>query len=118
MPLLNWERRWNNLLSENAIEGNLSAVFTNEEVFPKLSILDVGSDRLRGHLHPAFANQGTKFGYLDTSGNELTSYFRYNNNDGDGDADGNGNETIVATPTMETSNPLPRPRGPNPTDKP
>ena len=66
------EQLW---ISENAIEGNLPAVFANEEVFPKLSILDVGSNRLRGRLHPAFANRGTKFGYLDTSGNELTSYF-------------------------------------------
>ena len=90
------EQLW---ISENAIEGNLPAVFANEEVFPKLSILDVGSNRLRGSLHPAFANRGTKFGYLDTSGNELTSYFRYN--------DGDGDETIVATPTMETSSPLP-----------
>ena len=96
------EQLW---ISENAIEGNLPAVFANEEAFPKLSILDVGSNRLRGSLHPAFANRGTKFGYLDTSGNELTSYFRYNNNDGDGEGD--GDETIVATPTKETSSPLP-----------
>mmetsp|Transcript_3042 Transcript_3042/g.4095 ORF Transcript_3042/g.4095 Transcript_3042/m.4095 type:complete len:390 (-) Transcript_3042:57-1226(-) len=70
------EQLW---ISENAITGNLPSIFANESVFPHLNIIDVGSNQLRGSLHPAFAKRATPFSYLDTSGNQLTSYYRYNN---------------------------------------
>mmetsp|Transcript_27295 Transcript_27295/g.56911 ORF Transcript_27295/g.56911 Transcript_27295/m.56911 type:complete len:397 (-) Transcript_27295:110-1300(-) len=86
------EQLW---ISENAITGNLPAIFADESVFPKLSILDVGSNRLKGSLHPAFMKRTTPFSLFDTSGNQLTSYYRYddsstngnNNHCGDGGAD-------------------------------
>lgn len=68
------EQLW---ISENAITGTLPPVFADSQVFPRLTILDVGSNQLRGSLHPAFSKRATPFNYLDTSGNQLTSYFRY-----------------------------------------
>jgi hypothetical protein len=65
------EQLW---LSENNLSGNLPAVLATD--FPKLSILDVGSNMLSGSLHPAFGAT-TQFSWFDTSGNELTSYYRY-----------------------------------------
>ena len=70
------EQLW---LSENKLSGNLPAALAYKEKFPKLSILDLGSNKLRGSLHPAFA-RATQFSWLEYSGNELTSYFRYSNN--------------------------------------
>jgi hypothetical protein len=71
------EQLW---LSENVLAGNLSSVLADKLKFPHLTILDVGSNRLRGSLHPLFA-KATQFSWFDTSGNELTSYYRYNRND-------------------------------------
>jgi hypothetical protein len=71
------EQLW---LSENALAGNLPSVLADKKRFPHLTILDVGSNRLRGSLHPLFA-KATHFSWFDTSGNELTSYFRYTSND-------------------------------------
>ena len=74
------EQLW---MSENVgLTGNLPSIFADESIFPNLSILDVGSNNLRGSLHPSFsAKRKTPFSWFDTSGNQLTSYFRYNNND-------------------------------------
>lgn len=94
------EQLW---ISENAITGNLPAVFANESVFPHLSILDVGSNQLRGSLHPAFAKRKTPFSYLDTSDNQLTSYYRYNSSDDDHGEDTNS----VVGDGGPTSSPLP-----------
>lgn len=69
------EQLW---LSENKLSGNLPAALVCKVNFPKLSILDLGSNKLRGSLHPAFA-RATHFSWLEYSGNELTSYFRYIN---------------------------------------
>ena len=73
------EQLW---MSENAgLTGNLPAIFADESIFPNLSILDVGSNNLRGSLHPSFsAKRKTPFSWFDTSGNQLTSYFRYSSN--------------------------------------
>jgi hypothetical protein len=96
------EQLW---LSENvAITGNLPSIFANSSVFPRLNILDVGSNQLRGSLHPAFAKQAADFSWFDTTGNQLTSYYRYisTNDDSDHDKD---NEVVDVGPT---SSPLPR----------
>jgi hypothetical protein len=83
------EQLW---LSENAaITGNLPSIFADASVFPRLNILDVGSNQLRGSLHPAFSKRATQFSWFDTTGNQLTSYYRYtststNYNDKDEDA--------------------------------
>jgi hypothetical protein len=78
------EQLW---LSENAaITGNLPSVFANGSLFPNLNILDVGSNQLRGSLHPAFAKRATQWSWFDITGNQLTSYYRYistNNHDED-----------------------------------
>ena len=73
------EQLW---MSENAgLTGNLPSIFADESIFPNLSILDVGSNNLRGSLHPSFsAKRKTPFSWFDTSGNQLTSYFRYSSN--------------------------------------
>ncbi len=63
------EQLW---LSENALTGTLPSVLADG--FPKLTILDVGSNTLRGALPPAFAVRA--FSWFDTSGNQLTSYAR------------------------------------------
>jgi hypothetical protein len=69
------EQLW---LSENGnITGNLPSCFADACVFPVLNILDVGSNQLRGSLHPAFAKRATQFSWFDTTGNQLTSYYRY-----------------------------------------
>jgi len=71
------EQLW---MSENTgLTGNLPSVFADESIFPNLSILDVGSNNLKGSLHPSFSAK--RFSWFDTSGNQLTSYFRYSNND-------------------------------------
>jgi hypothetical protein len=83
----NLEQLW---LSENtAITGNLPSIFADASVFPKLSVLDVMNNQLSGSLHPAFAKRATQLSCLETSGNQLTSYYRYssannNNHDEDG----------------------------------
>jgi hypothetical protein len=69
------EQLW---LSENAaITGNLPSVFADGSVFPKLNILDVGSNQLCGSLHPAFSKRAPPLSWFDTTGNQLTSYYRY-----------------------------------------
>jgi len=70
------EQLW---MSENAgLTGNLPSIFADESIFPNLTILDVGSNNLKGSLHPSFsAKRKTPFSWFDTSGNQLTSYFRY-----------------------------------------
>jgi hypothetical protein len=82
------EQLW---LSENAaITGNLPSMFADASVFPKLSVLDVMNNQLSGSLHPAFAKRATQLSCLETSGNQLTSYYRYtstNNHDEDGAVD-------------------------------
>ena len=70
------EQLW---LSENGLSGNLPSALADQAQFPALTILDVGSNQLRGSLHPAFA-RATHFSWCDLTGNELTSYFRYTNN--------------------------------------
>jgi hypothetical protein len=91
------EQLW---LSENAaITGNLPSIFADASVFPKLSVLDVMNNQLSGSLHPAFAKRATQLSCFETSGNQLTSYYRYtstNNHD--------ENEAVDAGPT---SSPLP-----------
>jgi hypothetical protein len=98
------EQLW---LSENtAITGNLPSIFADDSVFPQLDVLDVESNQLCGLLHPAFAKRATQLSCLDTTGNQLTSYYRYtssssiknDNNDHDGD------EVVDVGPT---SSPLP-----------
>jgi hypothetical protein len=90
------EQLW---LSENALAGNLPSVLADKKKFPNLTILDVGSNRLRGSLHPLFANANTHFSWFDTSGNQLTSYYRYDHTSNNTD-----NET---TPVhFSTSSPL------------
>jgi len=73
------EQLW---MSENAgLTGNLPSIFADESIFPNLTILDVGSNNLKGSLHPSFsAKRKTPFSWFDTSGNQLTSYFRYSDN--------------------------------------
>lgn len=71
------EQLW---LSENALTGNLPGVLADKLKFPHLNIIDVGSNQLRGSLHPTFA-EATQFSWFDTSGNELTHYYRYTSND-------------------------------------
>ena len=73
------EQLW---MSENAgLTGNLPSIFADESIFPNLSILDVGSNNLKGSLHPSFsAKRKRPFSWFDTSGNQLTSYFRYSSN--------------------------------------
>jgi hypothetical protein len=69
------EQLW---LSENtAITGNLPSIFADASVFPVLSVLDVMNNQLNGSLHPAFAKRATELSCLDTTGNQLTSYYRY-----------------------------------------
>jgi hypothetical protein len=93
------EQLW---LSENAaITGNLPSIFANASVFPHLNILDVGSNQLRGSLHPAFAKRATQFSWFDTTGNQLTSYYRFtSNNNNDHEDDG-------VADVGPTSSPLP-----------
>jgi hypothetical protein len=67
------EQLW---LSENQLGGTVPSALATD--FPKLSILDVGSNKLCGSLHPAFG-AATQFSWFDTSGNELTSYYRHTN---------------------------------------
>jgi len=98
-------------ISENAaITGNLPAIFANESVFPHLSILDVGSNQLRGSLHPAFAKRATPFALLDISGNQLTSYYRYNstgiNNDHGDDSVVDGGPTSSPLPHIHVASSL------------
>ena len=71
------EQLW---LSENALTGNLPCVLADQLKFPRLTVIDVGSNQLCGSLHPTFAN-ATQLSWFDTSDNELTSYFRYASND-------------------------------------
>jgi hypothetical protein len=69
------EQLW---LSENAaITGNLPPIFADASVFPKLSVLDVMNNQLRGSLHPAFAKCVTEMSCFDISGNQLSSYYRH-----------------------------------------
>jgi hypothetical protein len=69
------EQLW---LNENtAITGNLPSVFADASIFPQLDALDVMNNQLSGLLHPSFAKRKTELSCLDTSGNELTSYYRY-----------------------------------------
>lgn len=68
-------------LSENALTGTVPSLFCSNN-FPSLTIVDVGSNKLRGSLHPCFGTS-TKFSWFDTSGNELTSYYRCTNDDED-----------------------------------
>lgn len=89
------EQLW---LSENFMTGNLPAIFANDTVFPHLNILDVGSNQLKGSLHPAFGQRAAPFALLDVTGNQLTSYYRYTtNSNGDG----------VVDAELTTSSPLP-----------
>jgi hypothetical protein len=77
------EQLW---LSENAaITGNLPSIFADALVFPQLSVLDVMNNQLSGSLHPAFAKRATQLSCFETSGNQLTSYYRYTSNDHDED---------------------------------
>ena len=95
------EQLW---LSENAaITGNLPAIFANSSVFPRLNILDVGSNQLRGSLHPAFARRATQFSWFDTTGNQLTSYYRYTSTNNHSD----DNEENAGVDVEPTSSPLP-----------
>mmetsp|Transcript_20560 Transcript_20560/g.44632 ORF Transcript_20560/g.44632 Transcript_20560/m.44632 type:complete len:389 (-) Transcript_20560:114-1280(-) len=96
------EQLW---ISENAITGNLPAIFADELLFPHLSILDVGSNQLRGSLHPAFAKRATPFAWFDTSGNQLTSYYRYNSSNNDhGEASvGGGGPTSSPLPHVHVA---------------
>ena len=96
------EQLW---LSENAaITGNLPSIFANGSVFPRLNILDVGSNQLRGSLHPAFAKRAKDFSWFDTTGNQLTSYYRYTSTSNESDHD-KDNAMVDVGPT---SSPLPQ----------
>lgn len=64
------EQLW---LSENMLTGTLPPILAVK--CPKLQIIDVGSNKLRGRLHPCFSSKN--FNWFDVSGNELSSYFRY-----------------------------------------
>jgi hypothetical protein len=96
------EQLW---LSENAaMTGNLPFIFADASVFPKLSVLDVMNNQLSGALHPAFAKRATQLSCLETSGNQLTSYYRYtciNNNHNEGEA------VYANVDVSLTSSPLP-----------
>ena len=101
------EQLW---MSENSLTGNLPSVFANEKIFPKLTIIDVGSNKLRGSLHPMFAQKrAVPFSYLDTSDNQLTSYYRCNdtNDDADGTNDNESGNDDWSTKTSTISSPLP-----------
>jgi hypothetical protein len=93
------EQLW---LSENAaITGNLPSIFADASVFPKLSVLDVMNNQLSGSLHPAFAKRATQLSCLETSGNQLTSYYRYTTSTNDHGEDEVGSDVRL------TSSPLP-----------
>jgi hypothetical protein len=92
------EQLW---LSENALTGNLASVLTTD-AFPYLNIIDVGGNRLCGSLHPAFAT-ASHFSFFDTSGNELTSYYRYTSNN---NKDDDNKAAVLDFPTMTTSSPI------------
>jgi hypothetical protein len=93
------EQLW---LSENAaITGNLPSILADASVFPKLSVLDVMNNQLSGSLHPAFAKRATQLSCLETSGNQLTSYYRYSS------ADNDNHDEEEAVDVGQTSSPLP-----------
>jgi hypothetical protein len=95
------EQLW---LSENAaITGNLPPIFADATVFPKLSVLDVMNNQLSGSLHPAFAKRATELSCFDTTGNQLTSYYRYTSTTNDDDVV----DVDVDFDAGSTSSPLP-----------
>lgn len=97
------EQLW---LSENKLTGNLPAVLVNRQRFPSLTILDVGQNRLRGALHPDIA-RATHLSWFDTSGNELSSYFRYTSTASGNRGDGGDVATETVTKTSNHRTPLP-----------
>jgi hypothetical protein len=100
------EQLW---LSENAnITGNLPSVFADASVFPQLDALDVMSNQLRGSLHPAFAKRATQLSCLDTSGNQLTSYYRYTSTNNSTNTNSDHDEDqVVDVNVGPISSPLP-----------
>lgn len=71
------EQLW---LSENSLTGTLPVILADETKFPHLTILDVGSNLFSGCLSPAFSKRSTPFSWFETTGNQLTSYYRYMSN--------------------------------------
>jgi hypothetical protein len=91
------EQLW---LSENAaITGNLPSIFADASVFPNLNILDVGSNQLRGSLHPAFSIRATQFSWFDITGNQLTSYYRYTSTSTNNRNEHDEDEVVSVGPT-------------------
>jgi hypothetical protein len=74
-----------------------------------LDALDVMNNQLSGSLHPAFAKRKTELSCLDTSGNELTSYYRYISNSTNNSINSNNdhNEDEVNDDVGPLSSPLP-----------
>lgn len=86
------EQLW---LSENALTGNLPIALADRSKFPALTILDVGNNQLSGCLPPSFT-RAKHFSWFDMSGNQLTSYFRYEKS-ADASNNNNNNETIKSS---------------------
>ena len=93
------EQLW---LSENKLTGNLPAAFGDRTRFPALTILDVGSNQLRGSLHPILAELSSQFSWFDITGNQLTSYFRHSSSSSSAAA-----TTTSTLTTSSSSNPIP-----------
>jgi hypothetical protein len=99
------EQLW---LNENtALTGNLPSVFADASIFPQLDALDVMNNQLSGLLHPSFAKRKTELSCLDTSGNELTSYYRYTGTSANSNSDHNEDEADVNVNVGPMSSPLP-----------
>jgi hypothetical protein len=96
------EQLW--LDNNTGITGNLPAVFADTSIFPQLDALDVMNNQLSGLLHQSFAKRKTELSCLDTSGNELTCYYRYTNTNSNSEHD---KDEAVAGDVGPVSSPLP-----------
>jgi hypothetical protein len=95
------EQLW--LDDNTAITGNLPSVFADVSVFPHLDALDVMNNQLSGMLHQSFAKRKTELSCLDTSGNQLTCYYRYTSTNSNSEHD----EDEVDGDVGPVSSPLP-----------
>jgi hypothetical protein len=101
------EQLW--LDDNTAITGNLPSVFADTSIFPQLEALDVMNNQLSGLLHQSFAKRKTELSCLDTSGNQLTCYYRYTNtnNSNNSNSDSKHDEDEVGSDVGLLSSPLP-----------